>query len=145
MRVRVTRIDPSLPLPKYASAGAAGFDLYAREDTEVDAGAIGIIPANVIIAVPAGHVLIVSLRSGTPHRTGLISPHGIGVIDQDYCGPADEVKILVLNSRETAVTVHRGERIAQGMIVPVSRVDWLEAPPGAQESRGGFGSTGQNS
>lgn len=142
MRVRLTRIDPDLPLPAYATDGAAALDLYCRQDIVVPPGGLGFIPANVIIAVPAGHVLLVALRSGTPRRTGLISPHGIGIIDRDYCGPDDEIHIQVFNPTAVAVTVHRGDRIAQALLLPVTDVEWEEQEPLRDSSRGGFGSTG---
>ena len=142
MRVAISRIDPQLPLPHDASAGAAGFDFHCRVTTEVGAGSLARIPANVIIRVPNDHVLIVTLRSGTPARKGLLSPGGIGIIDPDYCGAEDEVQIQVYNFTDRPVTVERGERIAQGLLLPVSRCEWEESPPGAAPSRGGFGSTG---
>jgi dUTP pyrophosphatase len=140
--VRVTRVDRALPLPKKATSGAVALDLIARQDTTIAPGAVGLVPGNVIVCVPPGHVLLVSLRSSTPRRLGLICPHGIGVIDQDYCGPEDEVKILVMNVRDDPVTVKRGERIAQAMLLPVVPIDWEESDFAERESRGGFGSTG---
>lgn len=141
MRVAITRVDPSLPLPRYATEGAAGFDFYCRETVAVAPGAIATIPSNAIIAVPDGYVLLVALRSSTPRSRGLIIPNGVGVIDRDYCGPDDEIGIMVYNTRQDTVTVERGERIAQGLLIPVQRVEWEErTAQGA--SRGGFGSTG---
>lgn len=141
MRVGITRIDPSLPLPAYASAGAAGFDLYARIAVTVAPGTTERVPANVILAIAPGFCLVVSLRSSTPLRMGLIAPHGIGVIDSDYRGGEDEIAILVHNVRDEPVTVQRGERIAQGLIIPDERAEWVEQSP-KELSRGGFGSTG---
>lgn len=141
MRVAVTRIDPSLPLPRHATEGAAGFDFYCRRMVEVPPGAVATIPSNVIIVVPDGYVLVVALRSSTPRNKGLIIPNGVGIIDRDYCGPDDEIGILVYNIRDTAVKVERGERIAQGLLMPVQQVEWEERNPEGP-SRGGFGSTG---
>lgn len=142
MRVPITRVDPSLPLPHYATEGAAGFDFVCRETTAVAPGAIARIPANVIVCVPAGHVLVVALRSGTPARKGLLSPGGIGVIDPDYCGPDDEIQIQVFNFTSELVVVERGERIAQGILMPTVACEWQESQPISATSRGGFGSTG---
>jgi dUTP pyrophosphatase len=141
MRVGITRIDPSLPLPRYATEGAAGFDFYCRETGGVAPGRIAAIPSNVIVAVPEGYVLIVALRSSTPRTKGLIIPNGVGVIDRDYCGPDDEIGILVFNTGDRPVTVERGERVAQGLIIPCAQVEWEERSLRAP-SRGGFGSTG---
>jgi dUTP pyrophosphatase len=142
VRVRVSRRDPDLPLPAPASPGAAGLDLICREDVSIEPGGLGFVAANVIVAVPADHVLLIALRSSTPRRTGLIAPHGIGVIDPDYCGPEDEILIQVYNPGKTAVTVRRGDRIAQAILVPRVPIEWQEEPLPATVSRGGFGSTG---
>lgn len=141
LRVRIARIDRALPLPVYETAGAVGFDLLARLDTTVEPGGIGRIPANVIVETPPGYMLLVAARSSTPGKKGLSVPHGIGVIDQDYCGPDDEILVQVYNFTDRPVTVARGERVAQGVFVRVDRAAWEEIPPGARASRGGFGST----
>src|SRR5579883_3084206 len=142
LQVTIKRIDTSLPLPTYATTGSVGFDLVCREDTEIAPRTIGFIPANVIVQTPPGYLLLVTLRSSTPRRKGLLIPHGVGIIDQDYCGEGDEVLIQVYNFRDEPVLIRRGERIAQGIFIPVVRACWQEATalgPG----RGGFGSTGE--
>ncbi len=141
LQVTIKRIDPSLALPTYATAGSVGFDLLCREDTEVAPRKLGLIPGNVIVRTPPGYMLMLSLRSSTPRRKGLLIPHGIGIIDQDYVGEGDELMIQVYNFRDEAVTVRRGERIAQGMFVPIMHVTWNEVE-NMGKGRGGFGSTG---
>ncbi|MBA2286307.1 MAG: dUTP diphosphatase [Ktedonobacteraceae bacterium] len=141
LHVTIKRIDTDLPLPTYATAGSVGFDLVCREDTEIAPRKLGHIPGNVIVRTPPGYMLLLSLRSSTPRRKGLLIPNGLGVIDQDYCGEGDELIVLVYNFRDEAVIVNRGERVAQGIFVPVMHVSWDEVQemgPG----RGGFGSTG---
>ena len=86
-------------------------------------------------------MLLVTLRSSTPRRKGLLAPHGVGIIDQDYCGEGDELMVQVYNFRDEAVTVKRGERIAQAMFVPIMHVTWHEVDD-MGKGRGGFGSTG---
>ena len=81
-------------------------------------------------------------RSSLPLKKGLVVANAVGVIDRDYCGPADEVKVQVMNVGDAPVTIERGERIAQGLILPVTRVQFEEVEAIAAESRGGFGSTG---
>ncbi len=142
MKVEVHRIDKTLPLPRYETAGAAAFDLLARVETVVPAGAVGRVPANLIVRVPEGHVLMLASRSSTPAKKGLSTPHGFGVIDCDYCGPDDELLVQVFNFTGAPVTVGRGERIAQALIVPVARCELVEIDKPAAKSRGGFGSTG---
>src|SRR5213082_3742691 len=126
LQVMIKRIDKDVPLPTYATAGSVGFDLLCREDTEIAPRTIELIPSNVIVRIPIGYMLMLTLRSSTPLRKGLLIPNGLGIIDQDYCGEGDELKVQVLNFREEAVLVKRGERIAQGIFIPVTRVRWNE-------------------
>lgn len=141
LAVKIKRIDMTLPLPTYATAGAVGFDLLCREDTEIAPRKLGRIPGNVIVQTPPGYMLLLTMRSGAPKRRGLLIPHGVGIIDQDYCGDGDELQVQVYNFRDEAVLVQRGERIAQGVFVPIMRVEWDEINE-VGLGRGGFGSTG---
>jgi dUTP pyrophosphatase len=117
------------------------FDLLCREEMEIGPHELGRIPANVIVQTPPGYMLLLTMRSSTPQRKGLLIPHGVGVIDQDYSGEGDELLVQVYNFRPEPVRVLRGERIAQGMFVPVMRVAWEEVGT-VGIGRGGFGSTG---
>ncbi|MBI5221035.1 MAG: dUTP diphosphatase [Candidatus Liptonbacteria bacterium] len=141
MQVRIKRVDATLPLPQYQTAGAAAFDLYSRIDTVMEPKIPKLLPTNLIIEVPPGHVLILSARSSTMKR-GLALRNAIGVIDQDFHGPEDEVFLPVYNFTDAPVKIKRGERIAQGMIIPVERAEWQEVEKIKDDSRGGFGSTG---
>ena len=140
--VEIQRIDPSLPLPQYESAGAVGFDFVTREDTTIEPKSIGLVPGNVIIKVPEGHALVVVPRSSLPRKKALVCPHSIGIIDQDYHGPEDEIFIQVQNISDEPVTIERGDRIAQGLFMRVDRAEWNEVDDHGAETRGGFGSTG---
>ena len=141
--VRIRRLDPSVPLPQYQTPGSAGFDLAASADITVPPGTIALVPTGLIVQVPAGHFLGIFARSSTPLKKGLMVANGVGVIDEDYCGPADEVKIQVLNFTANPVDVKRGDRIAQGLFLPVTRVAWKEETGDLRQgSRGGFGATG---
>jgi dUTP pyrophosphatase len=141
--VRIRRLDPAVPLPAYQTSGAAGFDLAANVDLTIPPGTIALVPTGLVIQVPQGHCLGIFARSSTPLKKGLMVANGVGVIDSDYCGPADEVKIQVLNFTATPVHVARGDRIAQGLFIPVARADWQEADGDLRDgSRGGFGATG---
>jgi dUTP pyrophosphatase len=141
MKIRIKRIDKSLPLPCYETAGSVGFDILAREDVVVAPGKISLIPGNVIVEVPDGYTLTIASRSSTPLKKGLLTPHGIGIIDHDYCGPDDEIKIQVYNFGDKDVSVGRGDKIAQGLFVRVDRFEWEEVSEVRPVSRGGFGST----
>ena len=143
LTVRIHRLDPEVPLPRYETAGAAGFDLAASADLVIPPGSLALVPTGLVIEVPRGHFLGIFARSSTPLRRGLMVANGVGVIDEDYCGPKDEVKVQVLNFTHAPVTVARGDRLAQGLIIPIARADWREADgPLRDGSRGGFGATG---
>lgn len=142
MRVKIKRIDIELPLPVYETHGSVGFDLIAREDMRVHSGMIELIPANIIVEVPEGYMLMLASRSSTPRKKGVMQPHGIGIIDLDYCGPEDEIKIQVYNFTEEVQEIKRGDKIAQGVFVKVDRPEWEEVEEMTNATRGGFGSTG---
>src|SRR4051794_20601831 len=108
LSARIHRLDPAVPLPRYETAGAAGFDFTASADVVVAPGAVALIPTGLVIQVPAGHFLGIFARSSTPLRRGLMVANGVGVIDEDYCGPKDEIKIQVVNFTAAPVTVKRG-------------------------------------
>ena len=107
----------------------------------VQSGEVALVPTGLVIEVPKGHVLGVFARSSTPLKRGLMVANGVGVVDPDYCGPADEIKIEVFNFTAAPVAVKRGDRLAQGLLIPVVRAEWEEREPVAP-SRGGFGGTG---
>ena len=142
MKVRIKRIDKSLPLPMYETDGSVGFDITAREDAQVPPKEISMIPSNLIVEVPAKYMLVVASRSSTPGKKGLTPPHGFGIIDHDYCGPKDEIKVLVYNFTDEVVEINRGDKIAQGVFVRIDKFEWEEVSELKAESRGGFGSTG---
>ncbi len=141
MKVKIKRLDEGLPLPQYETDGAVGFDLLCRESITIDPQTVGLISANVIVETPPGYMLMVTLRGSTPRKWGLLIPHGVGVIDQDYCGNGDEIKIQVYNFTNQPVTIERGDKIAQGIFVRVDSAEWLEVSKMSSETRGGFGST----
>ncbi|MDP2691699.1 MAG: dUTP diphosphatase [Candidatus Gracilibacteria bacterium] len=145
MTVKIQRLDKSLPLPVYETEGSVGFDLIARETTSIAKGTIELIPGNVIVETPEGYMLVVASRSSTPRKKGLTQPHGIGIIDQDYCGPSDEIKIQMYNFSDHDVSIEKGEKIAQGVFVKVNKFEFEEVDQVKEGSRGGFGSTDKKS
>ena len=122
MKVKIKRLDKSLPLPVYKTSGSVGFDISAREDIIIPPKSVALIPGNIIVETPPGYMLLIALRSSAPKKKGLHKPHGIGVIDNDYCGEEDEIKVQVYNSSDSEVKVEKGERIAQGIFVKIDRV-----------------------
>jgi dUTP pyrophosphatase len=142
MQLRIRRLVPHASLPSYATSGAAAFDLAAVDDVTIPPRELRLIPTGLVIEVPAGYFLAVFARSSTPLRRGLILANGVGVIDPDYCGPDDEVKLLVMNVKDESAVVKRGDRLAQGIVLPSPRIEWIEIQTSDATSRGGFGATG---
>ena len=142
MKVRIRRLRPDIPLPRYETDHAAAFDLSAAEDVVVEPGRVALVPTGLVVEVPAGMFLGIFARSSTPLKRGLMVANGVGVIDEDYCGPNDELKVQVLNITDAPVTVTRGDRLAQGIVLPCPRIEWDEVDEMRVPTRGGFGSTG---
>jgi dUTP pyrophosphatase len=142
MRLKIKRLNPEVGLPQPATSHAAGFDLAAAVDIDIPPRSIRLVGTGLVIAVPEGHFLGIFARSSTPLKRGLMVANGVGVVDADYCGPADEVKIQLLNFTDAAVQVRKGDRVAQGIVLPAPRVDWEEVTEMSVPTRGGFGSTG---
>lgn len=140
MKVKIKRVDKSIPLPKYESSGAVAFDFICREETVFEAKGIGRISSNVVVEVPSGYMLFVKDRSSTIAKKGLLVT--AGVIDQDYCGNDDEILLQFYNPTDKEVVVERGDRVAQGIFLNVGIADWEEVEEMNSKSRGGFGSTG---
>jgi dUTP pyrophosphatase len=141
LSVRIHRLDASIALPKYETTGAAGFDLASSVDMTVQPGEVALVPTGLVLAVPEGHFLGVFARSSTPLKRGLMVANGVGIVDSDYCGATDEIKIEVYNFTPRPVTVARGDRLAQGIVMPFVRAEWTDAGVPERAARGGFGST----
>jgi dUTP pyrophosphatase len=144
--VRVRRLphNQDLPLPVYATDGAAGMDLLAAVDDPVTIapGQRVLIPTGLAIALPPGYELQIRPRSGLALRNGIVLPNSPGTIDEDYRG---EIQVIVLNTGGEPFLVERGTRIAQAVLAPVVRVAWNEVTDLDVTARnaGGFGSTGR--
>ncbi len=141
MKLKIVRIEKDLPLPEYKTKGAVAFDFYSREAKIIAPGEDTLLPSNLIIEVPENHTLIITPRSSTSIKKG-IEFRNIGVIDCDFHGPNDEIKLHVHNFTKVPVIIARGDRIAQGLIVPIIRAEWEEVAQIKDSSRGAFGSTG---
>lgn len=132
-----------LPLPSYATAGAAGMDLLAAvmSPITIPPGGRMLVPTGLCIAIPPGHELQVRPRSGLALKNGIVLPNSPGTIDEDYRG---ELGVIVMNAGDAPFTVERGMRIAQAVIAPVVRATWREVAELPDTARGtaGFGSTG---
>jgi dUTP pyrophosphatase len=145
MTIQVKRLAHAegLPLPAYATTGAAGMDLLAAvaADIVINPGERTLVPTGLTIALPPGHELQIRPRSGLALKNGIMLPNTPGTIDEDYRG---EVQVIVINLGQDPFTVTRGMRIAQAVLAPVTRATWQEVDSLADSTRGtgGFGSTG---
>ena len=144
MKVRILRVDKTLPVPQYKTQGAAGFDFYVRETTIIPAKGWAKAPANTIIQTPPGYALKVMARSSlAKNYPGIFLANSVGLIDSDFCGPNDEIMISLYNMTDQEITITRGDRIAQGVFVKFERADFEEVEEARNNDRGGFGSTGK--
>ena len=142
MRLKIKRLDAAVGLPQAATGRAAGFDLASAVDIEIPPRSIRLVGTGLVIAVPEGYFLGIFARSSTPLKRGLMVANGVGVIDADYCGPGDEIKVQLLNFTDAPVQVKRGDRLAQGIVLPSPAIEWNEVDEMGDPTRGGFGSTG---
>ena len=141
--IRLQRLGhgDGLPLPTYASGGAAGLDVVAAETLTLEPGERRAVGTGFALAIPDGYEVQVRPRSGLALRHGVTCLNTPGTIDSDYRG---EVKIILANLSDEAFHVVRGERIAQLVPAPVQRACFVEAQLDSTErGSGGFGSTGR--
>jgi len=140
----LVRLDAGLPLPTYARAGDAGVDLVAGEDVVLRArGGRAVVPTGVAVAIPGGYAGLVLPRSGLAVRHGVTVMNAPGLVDAGYRG---ELRVVLLNTDPDAdYQVHRGDRIAQLVIVAVGQVTFtvVEDLPTSERGRGGFGHSGR--
>lgn len=145
--LRVLRLPhgEGLPLPRYQTGSAAGFDLVAavsdREPVVLSAGARGAVPTGLVFELPQGYEAQVRPRSGLALKRGVTVLNSPGTVDADYRG---EVQVVLINHSDEAFRIARGDRIAQVVIAPVTTVEIVEVLEVSETRRGqgGFGSTG---
>ena len=133
--------NDDLPLPAYATDGAAGMDVVAAEDVTLAPGARHAVATGLAMAIPQGYEIQVRPRSGLALKHGISVPNTPGTIDSDYRG---ELKVILINLGDAPFDVRRGDRIAQLVLAPVVQATWLEVDHLDETARGagGFGSTG---
>ena len=145
MKLPIKRLDPDLPIPKYAKPGDAGCDLLAAEDMTLQpGGGRALVPTGIALAIPEGYAGFVQPRSGLAVKNGVTCLNTPGLIDSGYRG---ELKVLLINTDpSTPFEVIRGERIAQLVIqkIEVVQFDETDELPSSDRGEGGFGSTGLN-
>lgn len=150
MQVKIKRLHKDAVMPTYGTAGAACFDLYAVINDEVHGSSPvvimpdhhAVIRTGLAFEVPEGYVLDVFSRSGNGFKSGIRLVNCVGQVDSDYRG---EIQIGLQNDRRAKFTVRHGDRIAQGRIIPVQKVDfkWTFDLTVTDRGTGGFGSTGK--
>lgn len=141
MKVRIKRIDKSLPLPEYKTKGAAGFDLAVRISAVIPPKEVLRVPLNIALEPPSGYMVMLAARSSL-HKKGLMLAHGVGIVDSDFAGDKDEYIVPLYNFTDKPVSVEKGERLVQGLFKKYDKAEWEEVDDLGNETRGGFGSTG---
>jgi dUTP pyrophosphatase len=143
IRVEVKRLahGEGLPLPAYATTGAAGMDVVAAEGVVIAPGARHAVATGLAVAVPQGYEIQVRPRSGLALKHGITVPNTPGTIDSDYRG---ELKVILINLGGEPFTIARGDRVAQLVLAPVVQAAWDEVAEldATERGAGGFGSTG---
>ena len=146
MKIKITRLYngfEDLPLPKYATVGSAGMDIFAavNEPVEILPGAVVLVPTSLAISLEHGYECQVRSRSGLAIKHGVFALNSPGTIDSDYRG---EIKIILANFNKEPFIINRGDRIAQLIVARYEKIDWeiVDALPDSERGEGGFGSTG---
>jgi dUTP pyrophosphatase len=141
--VQVKRLPhgAGLPLPAYATAGAAGMDVVSAEDVTIAPGARHAVTTGLALAIPQGYEIQVRPRSGLALKHGITVPNTPGTIDSDYRG---ELKVILINHGAEPFAIARGDRVAQLVLAPVVQAAWDEVAEldATERGEGGFGSTG---
>ena len=143
IKVEVKRLPhgEGLPLPAYATSGAAGMDVVSAEDVTLAPGARHAVATGLAMAIPQGYEIQVRPRSGLALKHGITVPNTPGTIDSDYRG---ELKVILINLGTEPFVIARGDRVAQLVLAPVVQAAWNEVIEldATERGAGGFGSTG---
>lgn len=141
MKVKIKKTHPNGKIPTYATDGSGAFDFYSAEDVKVTETHVHAINLGVAMEIPQGHVLLLFPRSSIGKNTWLRMANSVGVIDSDYRGT---IHALYENSYCYDENIKEGDRIAQGIIVPIPQVEFEEVEELSitERGEGGFGSTG---
>ncbi len=141
MKVKIQRTNQNGRLPTYATAGAGAFDFYSSEEVEIKGLEVMAIDLGVALEVPEGHVMLLFPRSSIGKNTPLRMANSVGVIDSDYRGT---IHALYENIDICPTLIKRGDRIAQGIILPIPKIEFEEVTllSGTKRGHGRFGSTG---
>jgi len=149
MQVKIKRFDTSLPLPEaeefehdatkaHDKGMVAAFDFYCREAVTIPPHEIKLVAVNNAIAVPRDHFLLLSARSSTSWKKGLMLANGVGIVDPFYAGDKDEIRVQLFNFTDKPVEVKKGEALTQGVIVKREAVEWVEVDTMGMDGHGGY-------
>lgn len=142
VNLKFKKLDPNAIIPSYQSKGASGFDLHALEETAAPSCSTTLVRTGLAVEIPEGYEMQIRPRSGVSYKTGLMVKNSPGTIDSDYRG---EIMIIMYNTGERfGHCIGRGDRIAQGVIMPVIQASIEETEELGSTVRGGdgIGSTG---
>lgn len=141
MKVKIKKTHPNGKIPTYATDGSGAFDFYSAEDRTVFSQFPSAINLGVAMEIPAGHVMLLFPRSSIGKKTWLRMANSVGVIDSDYRGTIHALYDNIALERQE---INKGDRSAQGMIIPIPKVEFeeVEELTATERGSGGFGSTG---
>jgi dUTP pyrophosphatase len=153
MKIRIYRKYKDVPLPERKTPRSVGLDVYAAQKTELLPGQVALVPTGLIIESPAGYFFKIHIRSGLSVKNRICLANDVGIIDEDYCGPKDEVKIALVRlynpndpQKDKPFVIEKGARIAQIIFEKnaILEIEWeeMDSSDFAGKTRGGFGSTG---
>ena len=143
MQVEFKRNHPLAQIPEYKTPGAVAFDIAIVEDVTIEPRSMIVARTGLIMNVPDDHALILASRSSNPMKKGIDLSNSIGIIDSDYCGPNDEVHLVISNLTDNPIELKAGDRVAQGLLTPITRPEFKEVDEMTAPDRGGFGTTGR--
>lgn len=141
MEVQFKKTNPQIGDPTYQTSKSAGFDLAADKAYTIPPGTTVLVSTGLVIATPPDHMLMLAARSSLFKKKQLILSNSVGIIDEDYSGERDVILLSLFNMGQFGTNVSAGERVAQGIFVPITRAEFVETDS-MGVSRGGFGSTG---
>ncbi len=144
MEIKIWKKDPKAKLPERSTEGSVGYDLFALEETEIEPLELKLVRTGLVIKSEPPYALFIFPRSSLFKKKKLIMPNSAGIIDFDYCGQEDEVKVPLLNLGQEKVLIKAYEKIAQAVFLYVAfpKIREITQEELPQSSRGGFGSTG---
>lgn len=143
----IYKCHPYAKLPQQATSGSVGWDIYTIDSANIWPGTQAILRTGLIVQPPAGFHFRVYARSGFGMKYNVGIPHGCGIIDSDYCGTEDELKVVLFRpwytTKQEPLEINQGDRVAQLILEKTFDLKWntLDKPP-INQSRSGFGSTG---